>query len=420
MNFLVLGINYAPETTGIAPYNTGLCEYLVQRGHSVHMVTTFPYYPEWSKRPGDRGILFRNDHHRGVPVYRCWHYVPYPVGRGKRILHELTFGFTGFLRALILPKPDLIVVVSPPLILTAAAWLLSLLKGCPYIVHVQDLPLDGVLALKLMNPGWRMRCLKAVESFVYRRAAFVSGISPGMVAALRSKGVTRERCVLFPNWVHSDMRLPLEPASREALLRRLGLPSDAFLAVYSGNLGIKQGLEVLVEAAGLLARRTNPKPKIHIVIVGSGASRTFLESKIRETSPGAITLLHLLPAADYAGLLAAANVSIITQIAGAGNFCFPSKLLSITASRRAVVAVTDGQSELALAVRGGGFGLIVPPAKPDALADCLIDLALNPDKVAELAAKGTWVEQFSPELILPRLERQLILAAGGKEAAPSQ
>lgn len=414
MQFLVLGINYAPETTGIAPYNTGLCDHLRRRGHTVRMVTTFPYYPEWSKRTADRGILFKTDRCGEVPVYRCWHYVPYPVGRGKRILHELTFGVTGFLRALFLPRPDLFVVVSPPLVLVAATWLLALLKRRPYVVHVQDLPLDGVLALGLMRPGPCIRLLKAIESFMYRRAVFVSGISPGMITALRNRGVPKQRCVLFPNWVHTATGKTIGPLERQDLLRRLGLPEDAFLAVYSGNLGIKQGLEVLVDAAALLARdRVRAGvPRIHLVIVGSGASRAYLETRIRETEPGTLSLLNLLPADDYAKLLAAADVSIITQIAGAGNFCFPSKLLSIAAARRAVVAVTDSGSELALAVRGGGFGVIVPPGKPEALAECLLELAQDPERVTELATRGRWVEQFDPSNVLPQIERQLQTAAG--------
>lgn len=409
MNVLVLGINYAPETTGIAPYNTGLCDHLHRRGHTVGMVTTFPYYPEWTKRPGDRGLLYRTDRCGGVPVYRCWHYVPYPVGRGKRILHELTFGITGFLRALFLPRPDVFVVVSPPLVLVAATWLLAFLKRRPYVVHVQDLPLDGVLALGLMRAGLCMRLLKAIESFTYRHAAFVSGISPGMVTALRARGVARDRCVLFPNWTHAEVKESIGAGERRALLRRLGLPEEAFLALYSGNLGIKQGLEVLVDAAVLLARTRQEKPRVHVVIVGSGASRAFLEAKIKEVDPGSITLLDLLSAADYAGLLAAADVSIITQIAGAGNFCFPSKLLSIASARRAVVAVTDSGSELALAVKGGGFGVLVPPGEPEALAHCLAELSRDPERVAALAAKGSWVEQFHPSNVLPQFERRLQL-----------
>lgn len=45
MCILVLGINYTPERTSVAPFTTGLCEHLAAQGH-VTLVTAFPYYPE--------------------------------------------------------------------------------------------------------------------------------------------------------------------------------------------------------------------------------------------------------------------------------------------------------------------------------------------------------------------------------------
>src|SRR5687768_11177709 len=99
MNFIVWGINYAPELTGIGPYNTALCEFLQAQGHQVRMITTFPYYPEWEKRPGDHQ-LFRKDRIGDVEVFRCWHFVPRHVTTGSRILHELSFVLTSLARAL--------------------------------------------------------------------------------------------------------------------------------------------------------------------------------------------------------------------------------------------------------------------------------------------------------------------------------
>src|SRR3954470_24825957 len=133
MRVIVWGINYAPEFTGIAPHNVALCEFLRARGDDVEMVTTFSYYPTWRKLPKDRGKLYRTDLINGVPVHRCWHFVPERVSAIKRILHEATFIFTSTLRALALAKPDVFVAVSPPLLLGAAAWFVGLIKGAPFV-----------------------------------------------------------------------------------------------------------------------------------------------------------------------------------------------------------------------------------------------------------------------------------------------
>jgi colanic acid biosynthesis glycosyl transferase WcaI len=125
MRVIVWGINYAPEFTGIAPHSVALCEFLSGQGHEVEMVTSFPYYPSWQKCPEDRGRLYRTDVVNRVRVHRCWHFVPARVSALKRILHEGSFVFTSTLRALSLPRPDVYVIVSPPLLLGVAAWLVG-------------------------------------------------------------------------------------------------------------------------------------------------------------------------------------------------------------------------------------------------------------------------------------------------------
>src|SRR3712207_2578238 len=113
MRIIVWGINYAPEFTGIAPHSVAVCEFLHTRGHDVEMVSTFPYYPTWRKRPEDRGQVYRTDIVNGVRVHRCWHFVPPRVSALKRILHEGTFVATSTVRLLGLRRPDVYVVVSP-------------------------------------------------------------------------------------------------------------------------------------------------------------------------------------------------------------------------------------------------------------------------------------------------------------------
>src|SRR5438552_2349242 len=100
MRIIVWGINYAPEFTGIAPHNVALCEFLHNLGHDVRMISAFCYYPTWTKRAEDKGQLYRTDVINGVPVYRCWQFVPAQASALKRILHEATFVFTSTLRVL--------------------------------------------------------------------------------------------------------------------------------------------------------------------------------------------------------------------------------------------------------------------------------------------------------------------------------
>src|SRR6185503_17206447 len=187
------------------------------------------------------------DEIRGVPVHRCWHYVPRKTSTLKRIIHEGTFVLTSFLRQLALPATDAYVVVSPPLLLGAAAWLLGKIKRRPFVFHVQDLQPDAAAGLGMLKQGALVRALYQLEAFAYAKAARVSGITPGMLDAFRRKGVSNAKLLLFPNGVVLP-DLSLRPARGE-FRKRHDFGADEFLVVYSGNLGVKQGLDILVEAA---------------------------------------------------------------------------------------------------------------------------------------------------------------------------
>ncbi|RYD82644.1 MAG: glycosyltransferase WbuB, partial [Verrucomicrobiaceae bacterium] len=331
MRVLVWSINYAPEATGIAPCNVALCEYLLSQGHEVEMVTTFAYYPMWAKRPEDCGLLYRTDMLNGVPVHRCWHYVPAKVKAWKRIVHEASFVVTSFVRVLSCPRPDVMVVVSPPLLLGAAAWLVSVFRRVPFLFHVQDLQPDAAIGLGMLKTGAVSRVLYGLEALAYRAAARVSGITQGMLTAFTRKGVPKEKQRYLPNGVAlPDLSgLPLAGHFRQ----RLGIPPEALLAVYSGNLGVKQGLPILIEAAALCK-----EPRVQVVICGDGAEREALAARVAECGLKNVRLVPLQDRQGYEEMLVDADLCLITQQVGTGQFFFPSKLLTTLAFRKPVLA----------------------------------------------------------------------------------
>jgi colanic acid biosynthesis glycosyl transferase WcaI len=401
MRINVWGINYAPELTGIAPYNKAMCEYFAEQGHDVQMVASFAYYPAWRKRAEDRGKLFRTDEMNGLPVHRCWHYVPKKASALKRIVHEGSFVAMSFLRQLALPAPDVYVVVSPPLLLGAAAWLLGKIKRRPFVFHVQDLQPDAAAGLGMLNGGSLLRALYWLEAFAYKKASRVSGIMPGMMEAYRRKGVDESKLVLFPNGVTlPDLNNAPNPGAFRA---RNGFAGDDFLAVYSGNLGVKQGLDVLVEAACQVGN-----PKVRVVICGEGAQREHLASLIRRHSLANITMLPLQDDTAYREMLVDADVCVITQQPGSGGYFFPSKVLTTLAWRKPVLTVADRESELVRALETGGFGVNVPPGDAAHVAHALEQLAANRSRLEEYAAAGRrYVAQFEMRRVLREFTNEL-------------
>ena len=414
MKIILWGINYAPESIGIAPFNRELCDYLAGRGHEVSAVTSFPYYPHWRKEPGDEGKWQRTEAIGQVRVHRCWCYVPAKVTTLRRVAHELGFGLTSAWRVLLLPRADVYVVISPPLGLGFFAWIATRLKRSRFVFHVQDLQPDAAVGLGMLQRGWLVRILYGLERLAYQKAARVSGISGGMMTAFQRKGVPFAKRVLLPNWLRTlPDSLPADPGRDEAR-RKFNVPDGALLAVYAGNLGRKQSLEILIEAAGLLL--TLPPvgaAKVHIIIAGDGAARAELETRLQSQPGASVQLLPLLSDADYERLLSAADVAVITQAAGTGQFFFPSKLLSVLAARLPVVAVADEDSELCAAVRDGGFGHTVRPGDALGLALELRSLSESGARLETWAARTAWVRQFSREAVLPRFEQMLLSVARG-------
>ncbi len=402
MRVIVWGINYAPEITGIAPHNVALCEFLQRHGHDVEMVTTFAYYPAWRKRPEDRHLLCRTDRINDVPVHRCWHFVPRRVFAWKRIVHEATFVLISTMRILLLRRPDVYVVVSPPLLLGAAGWLVATLKRAPFIFHVQDLQPDAAVGLGMLRTGLFTRALYWLEAFAYKHATRVSGISGEIVDAFRGKGVPDRKLILFPNAVvlPADTDIPVRGKFRA----KHHFAAGDFLAVYAGNLGVKQGLQILFDAAELLRSEKN----IRIVLAGEGAAREFLEQELRARNLINLSMLPLQFGTDYKELLVDADISLITQQSASGNAFFPSKLLITLAYSSPVVTVADEESALARAVANGQCGKNILPGHAEQLANCLRKLSEDREQLRHWGANGrVYVEQFEQRRVLEKFLGEL-------------
>jgi colanic acid biosynthesis glycosyl transferase WcaI len=399
MRIIVWGINYAPEFAGIAPHNVALCEFLDAKGHDVEMVTSFAYYPTWQKSAEDRGRLYRTDVVNRIPVHRCWHFVPARVSALKRILHEGSFVFTSTLRALFLSAPDIYVIASPPLLLGMAGWLVGKLKGAPFVFHVQDMQPDAAVGLGMLKANWFTKALYGLEAFAYRKASRVSGITAGMLERFKAKGVPESKLIYFPNTIELG-NVDSSP-ERSSFRKRHGFAPDDFLAVYSGNLGVKQGLDILLQTAPFIR-----DPRIRIVICGDGAQREALAARVQETRLGNVRLLPFED--DYRALLVDADVCFITQQVGSGNSFFPSKLLGLLAEGRPIVAVSAPESELAVALKAGNFGVNVPPGRPEELAEVLDSLAQDPERLWIYGANGRrYVEQFEKRRVMQSFANEL-------------
>jgi colanic acid biosynthesis glycosyl transferase WcaI len=288
------------------------------------------------------------------------------------------------------------------LILGTAAWFVSLVKGAPFLFHVQDLQPDAAVGLGMLREGWFTRALYWLEAFAYRNAVRIAGISPEILAAFRHKGVPEEKLILFPNSV--ELPAPAGLPQRGSFRQKHGFAPNELLAIYAGNLGVKQGLEILLDAAKTLRGNAG----IRIVLCGDGAERAHLEEEVRRRQLANVSMLPLQRGRDYEELLVDADVSFITQQSGSGNAFFPSKLLVTLAHFSPVITVADEGSALADAVKEGKFGLNIPPGQPAELARALLEISRDPARRQMWGKSGReYIQRFERTHVLTQFVAKL-------------
>lgn len=370
VNILTLGINYWPETSGIGPFTTGRCEYLARQGHSVTVCTTFPYYPSW--RTDDNRRRFRaTEVHNGVTLRRIRIYVPTNPTPVRRILHEGSFIAAALANSIRISPPDVIITVSPPLGLAVAAITLARKWHAPYLLHVTDLQPDAALELGMLRPGAATRMLYTLERIAYRNAAMVSTLTGAMRRRLLAKGLSDHKLTLAPDWA-DDSLFEVAIGEKPGAFKAHHGFENRTLVVHAGNMGVKQGLEVIVKAAALARTQA---PEVMFLLVGDGAQRARLEREQQALELENLRFMPLLPRSEFHKLLADSDICIISQQRCVADNVFPSKTITLLAAARPIVASLSPNSEVATVLRESGAGIRCEAEDPRALLDAITTLA---------------------------------------------
>lgn len=400
MKILMVCLNYAPELTGIGKYAAEQAEWLAARGHAVRVATAPPYYPAWRIGDGYRAWQFRREQIRGVDVWRAPVWIPARQSGARRLLHLASFALSSLplLARQLFWRPDIVFMVEPPLMCTPAATLLARLTGARTWLHVQDYEVDAAFALGLLRRPWLRRLATRCERMLLARQDCVSSISPAMVALAIDKGVAPSRTMLLPNW--TVLHQP-SPDATAAMRRELGIPDQSVMALYSGNMGAKQGLEHLSAAAVRLQDRAD----IHLVFCGDGSGRAALLAAC-----AGLERVRFLPLQDnerFPALLAAADIHLLPQRADVADLVMPSKLTGMLASARPVVTTAASGSALAEVVQR--CGIVVPPGDDDAFASAIAELADAPARRVALGNAGLeWARRhLERDTVLGQLEQAM-------------
>jgi colanic acid biosynthesis glycosyl transferase WcaI len=411
MRILLIGVNYAPDLIGVAKYNTELCETLTSLGHEVRVITAPPYYPEWNIPPAYRGWGYRSETINNVSVTRAPIYVPARPTGVRRLVHHASFAVTSLWPVASVAlhwRPDVVFSVAPSLMSAAfAAWMARRVGALSWL-HLQDFEVDAAFDLGLLGNRRLRAPMVAVERRILRSFDCVSTISPQMLDRLASKGVDREKIHEFRNWTDISQIAPGDRLTR--FRQQLNLDASHFVALYSGTMSNKQGLDLIVEAARSLDQTGSP---IRFVMCGEGPHRTMLQDLAAGLTN--MQFLGLQAGETFAELLETADAHLIPQRAEAADLVLPSKLGAIFATGRPVIVMAKPETGLATEVAGAG--LIIPPGDVAALAAAIRKLADDPELSDSLGkeARAIALSRWDKASILAGIEQEFRTLSGDGE-----
>jgi len=374
----VVGIHYAPETTGNAPYTTGLCQFLVEAGAEVTMVTGLPHYPEWQVAQGYGESAVATETLDGVRVIRARHYVPTKQSAATRARFEASFLINGRRAARMARAADAVIAVTPTLSAAVVGAELARRVHAPLGIVVQDL-VGSAAQQSGIEGGARVAGLAgALEKRVLDRADRIAVIAPGFADALAADGIDKSKV----QWLRNYSHVTASAHSREQARIALGWPVEGFLAVHTGNMGLKQDLGNLLDAARSLKDRDD----ITFVMVGDGNQRQMLQTMAADLPR--VLFVDPLPAALYPDALAAADVLLLNERDGMKDMSLPSKLTSYFVAGRPVVAAVTPGGETARELERSGGAIVVPAGQPQVLAATLTRIADGEIDTDALALQG--------------------------------
>lgn len=381
-SIVIYGINYAPEIAGVGRYSGEIGAYLAAEGHAVCVVTAPPHYPGWRVQARHRNG-WAYEVLAGAEIHRCPLYLSEQMKGVRRLLAPLSFAASSApvaLWTILKRRPSVVLVVEPTLFVAPIALLAAKLVGARTVLHVQDLEVEAAFAVGHLGQGGLLaRMAGAFDRSMARSFNRIVTISNRMAEKIIDKGVDASKVEVVRNWVDLDQVRPDQDAS--LYRQELGIAEDAFVALYSGNLGAKQGVRLIWEAA----ERLRDRPDILFLVAGDGPMRPELE-KAAARLPN-LRVVGFQPEARFGEFLSLADVHLLPQEREAADLLLPSKLGGMLASAKPVIVTADPGTELADFL--GASCQLTPPGDSAALAEAIAQAACqdpNPETRAQRLA----------------------------------
>jgi colanic acid biosynthesis glycosyl transferase WcaI len=399
VNLLVICPHFDPDVAPTGVVMSRIAHELIARGNRLHVVTSLPWYQHHAIDAGWDGQLVRTERTEWGRISRVH---PFPTDKRNIPARALAFGGFTALATLVgasgRVRPDAVLAMSPPLTLGLAGRIAATVRRAPLVFNIQDVFPDVAIELGLLSGDRVIRGARALERVSYRMSDAVTVLSDDLAENVRAKitiSLEGERAQaqakkvrVIPNFVDTNA---IRPAARENSYReQYGLIGKK-VVMYAGNVGFSQSLNLVLDAARSFEVS---RPNVVFVINGGGSARPDLERDA--ASLPNVRFIDMQPIERLPEVLAAGDIHVVPLRAGLAWSSVPSKLYSILAAGRPIVASVDSGTEVERTLERAGSGISVPPDDARAFAVALGELIDDPDRADSMGASGRlFVERWA-------------------------
>jgi len=360
------------------------CKYAISKGHLITVLTSnVDYKRARQKISGTKKTIRRSV--EGVEIYYVYSFADFRGSFIKRFYYYLTYFFSSIALSLKLEKPDVIYAVSTPLTVGLLGYIISLLKGIPFVFEVTDLWPEAAVECGVVKNKVLIKLAHWLAMFCYRTSAHIVGLGQGICNSIVAKGIERRKVSLITNGVDLSLfkKTEEDDSTRFKIRKKYGF-GDRFVIMYMGAHGAYNALGTIMDAALIL----RDDPRFLFVLVGDGDEKPKLQKFVADHGLANVIFLPPMPRVDSPGMLSAADTFALPNRKGeffAGNL--PNKLFDFLASARPVVV--SGIGETPELVMAAGAGKCNPPEDSHAMAKSFIELAEMPvDERTSMGRKG--------------------------------
>jgi glycosyltransferase involved in cell wall biosynthesis len=400
---LVTGV-FLPEPVVTAHTSAEIAEELVRLGHSVHILAPYPNRPKGRLFEGYKRALFSTTAViHGYELTHCFGTFSSNSTMLSRLAENLSFGLTAGLRLLCGQRPDVIYSNSWPIFATGIVACIARLRSVPLVISVQDVYPESLGSqLRMRKQRWFYRLLRQCDLMISRSAKQIIVISPRYRQLYETdRGVLAENLHVVQNW-GNDAMFGRDTSAGIAFRQVLGIPKNAFVAVYAGNIGFASNAEMLVDVFAKLKDRS----EVYLVIAGDGSRLSACQEKAAMKHLERVLIHSPWKSEETAPILQMADVLLLPTKGRQSLNSIPSKLIAYFFSGRPVIAAVLPESDTGMAVLRSGAGWVVDPDSVDLMAEAIVAASGQAtESLSQMGSAGREyaIQNFTRESNLPQV-----------------